>query len=381
MYPGLNAFRAFAFFAVFLFHTYKLHAGYLGVNAFFVLSGFLLTPILLDMKGQFDGKAFFARFYGRRALRIFPLYYVYLAAVTALCLVALQWDEFPERYNLVRFIDQIPVATLFLVDFAHAMDEYESTKLLSHFWSLAVEEQFYLLWPLVIFLVPGKTLKPLLLIIIACGPLTRWFIGSDFLFGAMPFLDRDVDARVYFLPFSHLDGFALGGYFALYRKSGTGLSVWLLFALAYGLGVSSQWLTEGTFKASELGYGPFMPDSAKHIWGFSLLNLAFANTILHVRDRKFLPFLFENRLLDYFGKISYGLYVYHFGAILVIYGFLRDQPEPLRIVLALALTMAVSVASYELMEKRFLVYKDRLFSRDRDGDKRTELKIAASPAK
>ena len=350
--------------AVFFFHTYKLHAGYLGVPAFFVLSGFLLTPILIDMKAKFDGKAFFARFYGRRALRIFPLYYFYLAITAVICVVALRWDDFPDRYHAVRFLDQLPMAALFLIDIIHAGEGYQTTKLLSHFWSLAVEEQFYLVWPLVIFLVPKIRIKTLLIVIICCGPLIRWFIGSDFLAEAMLFLGDDRDTVVYTLPFSHLDGFAMGGYFALYRKSGSGLSVWILFALAYVLGVGSTWMTGGPFVATELGYGPFMPDAAKHIWGYSLLSLVFANMLIHIRDRKFFPRLFENPILDYLGKISYGLYVYHYAIILVVYGFLRDLPEPVRLVVSLALSIAVSVASYELFEKKFLTFKDRFFSRD-----------------
>ena len=81
MNKGITSFRALAFIAVFLFHIHRVQAGYLGVLAFFVLSGFLLIPILIEMKESLSNKDFFTHFYGRRALRIFPLYYVYLLAV------------------------------------------------------------------------------------------------------------------------------------------------------------------------------------------------------------------------------------------------------------------------------------------------------------
>lgn len=363
MYPGLNGFRALAFLAVFFFHTYKLHAGYLGVNAFFVLSGFLLTPIILDMKDQLPRRSYFSRFYGRRALRIFPLYYFYLAIMSIVCYLVIFHTEFSATYHFTRFLDQVPLALLFLIDFAQAGAGYENTRLLTHFWSLAVEEQFYLVWPCVLLLVSRDKLRGFLLGLVLAGPFVRWFIASPMVAGAVPLLNEDTSLLVYTLPFSHVDGFALGGYFALYRKGGSGISVWLLLLIAYGMGVTTAWLTTGVFTPSELGYGPFMNDSAKHIWGYSLLNLVFANALVHIRDRRFLPILFENRTLDYLGKISYGLYVYHFACILGVNLIMPNWPEPVRIAVALALTLLLGTASYEYLEKRFLKLKDRYFPR------------------
>jgi len=77
MSNGLTSYRALAFFAVFLFHMHLINFGYLGVQAFFVLSGFLLTPILIEMKRENSFRQYFIKFYGRRALRIFPLYFAY----------------------------------------------------------------------------------------------------------------------------------------------------------------------------------------------------------------------------------------------------------------------------------------------------------------
>jgi peptidoglycan/LPS O-acetylase OafA/YrhL len=78
MIRALDSFRFYAFLAVFLFHIGRFDAGYLGVQAFFVLSGFLLTPILVDMKRALPLKRYMISFYGRRVLRICPLYYFYL---------------------------------------------------------------------------------------------------------------------------------------------------------------------------------------------------------------------------------------------------------------------------------------------------------------
>ena len=84
MIPGLDGLRAVAFFLVFLCHTNYVEAGWMGVMLFFVLSGFLITGILIDMKESLPSKAYFIKFYGRRFLRIFPLYYFYLFLIFGL---------------------------------------------------------------------------------------------------------------------------------------------------------------------------------------------------------------------------------------------------------------------------------------------------------
>ncbi|MBK9210268.1 MAG: acyltransferase [Anaerolineales bacterium] len=84
MIAGLDGLRAVAFLIVFFFHTRNLPFGWMGVQLFFVLSGFLITNILLRMKDQLPRREFFVKFYGRRFLRIFPLYYFYLALLAAL---------------------------------------------------------------------------------------------------------------------------------------------------------------------------------------------------------------------------------------------------------------------------------------------------------
>jgi len=78
MIPGLDGLRAIAYLLAFFFHTDYLNVGWVGVQFFFVLSGFLITGILLDMKKSISMWAYFIKFYGRRFLRIFPVYYFYL---------------------------------------------------------------------------------------------------------------------------------------------------------------------------------------------------------------------------------------------------------------------------------------------------------------
>lgn len=165
--PTLDGLRALAIAAVMAFHYlpgnhhlpglaqlyWATHSGWLGVDLFFVLSGFLITGLLLEAKGR---TRFFRDFYVRRVLRIFPLYYATLAIVFVL-LAGLAVFRSPSFAQLRG--EQLWLWA-YAVNWVHALrgqlpfvsDEFEA----NHFWSLAVEEQFYLVWPLIVFLLTRR---------------------------------------------------------------------------------------------------------------------------------------------------------------------------------------------------------------------------------
>ena len=160
MIPGLDGLRALAIFTVLGSHTKNYDFGWMGVQFFFVLSGFLITGILLRMKENLPAQQYFKSFYGRRFLRIFPLYYFYLFL---LGLAAWQTDMIPFKF-IQREIEanvqpQLPYAFLYVYNFLHATEAYHHTPFLSHLWSLSVEEQFYIIWPLILFLTPKEKMK------------------------------------------------------------------------------------------------------------------------------------------------------------------------------------------------------------------------------
>lgn len=353
---GLTTFRAFAFLAVFFFHAGWFEAGYLGVQAFFVLSGFLLTPILLNMRARLDTRSLFTRFYGRRALRIFPLYYMYLAAALVFALVLKLTGHYDETQSVVRFVDQLPWALTYLYDFFHASSLYQHTPFLSHFWSLAVEEQFYLVWPFLIAFVPKTKLKPMLAVLILAGPLLRW--GTILLVssGQVGFLGDDADLAVYVLPFSHIDAFATGACFACFARSIPERHVWLILVTVIGGAFCYQYVTHGEIVWSSLGFEPFM--SHKSVFGYTVLNLLFSLILVQVRAGRFLPRLFELKSLKYLGTISYGLYVFHFPVLWATGRFCSGVPL---VLLSLLATILLSAGSYELVERRLIGMKDRLF--------------------
>lgn len=364
MIKTLDSFRFYAFLAVFLFHIELFDGGYLGVQAFFVLSGFLLTPILVETQRYMSLRRYMANFYGRRMLRIFPLYYLYLLAAGLFVAIAFALGHHHEP-ALVLFRKQWLWAATYLYDFFYASSAFRETPLLSHFWSLAVEEQFYLVWPLFIWLIPRHRLVGALWFVVFLGPLVRFGIYwagthtglSDWVF----YLPQ----TVYGLPFSHFDAFAVGGLAALATGPQWRQSAYPL-ALAAGLaGLAAQGIFAEQISWKALGYPPFMCGEWKLVWGYSLLNLAFAAILKAIPAQAFFPRLFSPAPLQYLGKISYGLYVYHYPVIWLFQRAGNGRLPPLLLnALMLAGTIAVSALSYELFEKKFIALKDRWFRKD-----------------
>lgn len=360
-YPGLTTFRFLAFCIVFLFHHSIFPIGYLSLQSFFVLSGFLITEILVGMKKTHSGKHYFTAFYGRRILRIFPLYFFYLLLVAML---AAPWF-FPQLRSDIpvinRFYHQLGWAATYTYNFFHASDSFKHTHLLTHFWSLAIEEQFYLLWPLVIYFIPQTRLKHFLLLMILAGPLMRWACGELVLSGSVEWLGSDPGLVVYVSPFSHIDAFAIGGFFALYGKSCSATKIGLLLAavIALGLGVSA--LFEARVDWWGLGYSNFMEHSYKYVWGYTLFNLCFALMITRIRDRQQASSWLNARWSVYLGSISYGLYIFHNGFIWLGITLLPEQLFLVRFALSLVFTVGVSALCYRFIEKPCLSLKDRFF--------------------
>ena len=130
----------------------------LGVNVFFVISGFLITTILLKEKDA-TGRVSLRRFYLRRSLRIFPAYYVFLICVFALAfagVIALERSDY-----------------LYTLSYTFNLKGHQATWWVGHTWSLAVEEQFYLLWPLCVSRLRTTTLTRLAIGFVAAGPVCR----------------------------------------------------------------------------------------------------------------------------------------------------------------------------------------------------------------
>jgi peptidoglycan/LPS O-acetylase OafA/YrhL len=368
MIPGLDGLRAVAFLIVFFFHTRNLPFGWMGVQLFFVLSGFLITDILLRMKEKLPQREFFIKFYGRRFLRIFPLYYFYLILLAALIFLLPALNLGTLNVELGRgFLNQIWVAAVYLYDFFHASAFFERSRFFTHLWSLSVEEQFYLLWPLLIFLVPREKFKQLCLTAIGLGFLFRLGITLIYRAEAFSFLLNDPQQAVNVLPFSHLDAFAFGAYISRFEIPRPRLQLLLLAIFVPALGLLTDFLSKGVVVASSLGYDLPMTGFYKEVWGYTLLNYLFAVLIYCVARTDFLTGILDGALLRYLGKISYGLYVYHYGIIALAVAIFREYELPYSVrspqmfIVTMGATVLIATLSFYLLEKPIIDLKDRLF--------------------
>ncbi len=225
-FPGLDGVRAVAVFLVFVVHyVHKGYVGWTGVIIFFVLSGFLITGVLYDSRHQ---PRRFVNFYVRRSLRIFPLFYfIWLLVLVGAPFLGEQWHPIHILWpvylgNFARFF-----AGTIAVD--HIYTRFSAVPIeIGHFWSLAVEEQFYLLWPLVVF----KVLDRHKLIRICLGVMTTVLLLRSALLFVVPasFIEMGFFFRMMFF---QADAFLFGGLLALllrgpHKERVLRLGVWLL---------------------------------------------------------------------------------------------------------------------------------------------------------
>jgi peptidoglycan/LPS O-acetylase OafA/YrhL len=347
--PQLDALRALAVAAVAWSHwaPHEMHGGILwgpyGVKLFFVLSGFLITSILLDCReaGEVSpGGAWFAlrSFYVRRFLRLMPLYYATLL-LAALCNVK------PVRETLGW--------TLSYTANFYFFQRGGWNGVISHFWSLAVEEQFYLVWPWVIMFLPKRWLKPAVIgtVVASAG---AWLV--------LAMLNTHSPVMVG-LPVLCCDALGLGALLALLPKAAPrerlatlalriGLPCWVVVEALSRFGINHPllfWLKQESVLLVFL-------------WMIQRAAVGFPGLVGRV---------LENRALVGLGTISYGLYIIHNFAPTMLGPLARmlDLPRwatrglPNRVLLCTLITIALAWVSWQIMEqpiqgwKRFFPYR------------------------
>jgi peptidoglycan/LPS O-acetylase OafA/YrhL len=371
--PKLDGFRAFAILAVMLFHANWLPCGWIGVQAFFVLSGFLITRILLRSRERCvspsatgrtaaDPAEYFLVFYWRRFLRIFPLYYAFVAVLAAACFTI---------GHPAQLKSDLAWVLTYTTNIRRIFPGYHDADFYSHLWSLAIEEQFYFIWPAVVWLLPQKPLRRLIWALIFAGPLLRLVAGlAASSVSSHPTYAGEV---VYNLLTSHLDAFAAGAAVAAgigFFKSGIGRKLIGLAALTLTLGMVMLWQLRslGYVGFKSFGYPHDLSWNYQYVWGYSLLNLNFALLIALLlqpvasagRD----PFCFLAwPAIVYLGRISYGLYIFHAPVQALINHFTKTSDiTPLSapvFLLSSTTSVAIAAISFHFMESRFLKLKDR----------------------
>lgn len=352
---GLDGLRTVAVLLVVLFHQEILPFGWVGVQIFFVLSGYLITRLLTRARSTSLG-AYLRDFYGRRSLRIFPLYFAVIAA-----LALLVWVKVP----LVGVAEGLPYAATYTYNLWHASSEFVHSKVITHFWSLCVEEQFYLIWPFLIYFCPPALLGRALGAIVLLGPIVRgvtlWLLNIP----GLPTLPQS-DVALYVLTPAHVDAFAIGGYFALFPLGGARRALFASFAALLAAGAAVVLFAEPGASShpatwSSLGYPLGMGAGYAMIWGFSLMNLCSALLIDCIAHRRFAPWFFDFPVLNYLGKISYGLYVFHYPLQSAVSKLMPNAGLLPQLATQLALTIGISSLSFHLWEARFSRMKDVWF--------------------
>jgi peptidoglycan/LPS O-acetylase OafA/YrhL len=364
--PGLDGLRGVAILLVIFFHLaqmkpvskfdpyfYRLTSyGWSGVDLFFVLSGFLITGILMDAKGT---ENYFLNFYARRALRILPLYYGFFIGL----LVIVPLVGGPSAAKDVQFLheNQWWIWT-HTVNWLIALTGNFPPLSVGGWWSLSIEEQFYLLWPVVIVLVPRRKLLPLCLSLVVASALIRF---------AMAAAGASWEA-IFTVTFARMDGIALGAAIAVIARSAAGLGILKRWPLIIGL-----LSLAGLITLDFLSGTPYQPGATYTysirctlfvwLWGALVVGTLVA------AEGSLLQRLTHFSILRLFGKLSFGLYLFHMNMnpIFTSIGFNPDSGivlmrsvlpwQMLYLLTAISLSLLCAFLSWHLYEKHFLRLK------------------------
>lgn len=344
---SLNGLRAYSALGVLAFHTdlgYFWY-GWVGVQFFFVLSGFLITGILLDSR---EASNYFSTFYARRSLRIFPVYYLLLFIVI---LVSIH-----DKAN----IDDLGYFIFYLQNF-HLSYHYWVVAFpgyMNHTWSLAIEEQFYIFFPFIVRYVKGRYLAGVCAFMVLIATLSR-YTWSRFL------PDNPI---IWASTLSNLDLLSTGALIAIAIRKYDPIRIRnflfvlsVVFLVAYTLFIR-------VFLHSNPVKTPFALTGAQGQAFFVLLLPVIAFTIVSLVSTRnlFIRVFFENKLIVYIGKISYGIYLFHLPCFAFIDAYFNHAVHPLiRLggwgIFGLKIITAIFCAmiSWHLFESKILKFKER----------------------
>lgn len=345
--PGIDGLRAVAVLSVLLFHAgfTSFAGGYVGVDVFFVISGYLITRLISDevlQKGSFD----FPNFYYRRVRRLFPALFTTLAICLILSFLLFTPQHF-QRFGGELTYSIFSLSNFFFWSESGYFDTSSDFKPLLHTWSLSVEEQFYMLWPALLVLLLRTKSKVTVLFALAAAFAVSLGLNLVFADGRSSTLSRlaptvagwfsDGASTIFYLTPFRVFEFAIGA--AL---------VWLPRLSEKHRALSEASMTAGL---SMIGISIFTFTEKTAFPSYNaLLPCIGAGLVIYGVNAPATGLLLRNRLMVWVGLISYSVYLVHW-PLIVFYRYWSSQPLVLHEKLAIVgLSVALGFAMYRLIE-------------------------------
>ena len=349
---ALHLFKRAAYFTehpVLLAFTKLTTVGWVGVDIFFTLSGFLITSILLKSK---TGEHYFRNFYVRRALRIFPLYYAAIAVV--LFLAPKVEEEFTNQLSVA-----LPIMLLYQQNWAMLFKDFHITQYLLITWSLAIEEQFYLIWPFIVYKLDRERLVKFSIgyILISITARTLGTLLWPNLAQASTFF--------YYTSFARFEEMLFGGLLAVFVTYDGAMEkirryALPLFLISFTVFIALHILT---LPGSPHPEHASLPLTLGGYTTAALFTIGLIGIFITHPPRDFFRRFFANPVLTFLGKYSYSMYLFHMSAALILLdvfwhsGLRGWKPYFLYPITTYIVTVIIALLTWHLLEKHMLGLK------------------------
>jgi peptidoglycan/LPS O-acetylase OafA/YrhL len=360
--PGLDGLRGVAILAVVATHGHVLNgwAGQIGVDIFFVLSGFLITSLLIEEWEQLHSVSL-KRFYARRALRLLPALVVMIVTIVI-------WHGLTNRGVFGRTALDGIIALFYSSNWMFALGFRQPAHVFAHTWTLSIEEQFYFWWPLVLlFLLRHCSSRASLLRWVALAIfllfVEKVIIAAGMPSGTMNWLTYATDARADTL----LIGCAIAIMLHMNRMAWQDRAKFVLKYTAWFIGLPGLILI-----GIPAGLSADFSTIGLHLVTGLLAALILMEPV--VSEGGLLSWLLSRRWLVYVGKVSYGMYLWHYPIFSEVQA--RNWPFPCELAVEFGLTVLATIASFYLIEKPALKLKRRFSSERRGNDEEVLFKLS-----